>query len=188
MLNVVVVYSSELLISSISFITSSNPYLTRKFTDYFINSTDYSVGSIFSLGFIVMVFILILLLKYKNEFNNWGEKGVFVFKFSIIFLMLYRLALFIPIFGRFQLYFCYTFSIGSITCLYLFFRRWKPFYHLTTIILMVSLVYVNITNSYKYIPYSNYLQYLISNKFPNYWYRSNYNHMKSPYRDSFKLK
>lgn len=49
-------------------------------------------------------------------------------------------------------------------------------------IISVGTIYSTITGSYKYLPYSNYLEYIFVNK-PDYNYRANYNFVKSPYKD-----
>ena len=182
--NIIGIYFLDKLVDLVFYTTSFSPYLADKFQAYFINSTEYTVGSIFSFGFIVKVFILILLLKYKKEFTKMGQKGIFVFKFSVIFLMLYRVALFIPIFSRFQLYFTCVFSIGTVTCLALFLKNIKLVYHSSLILLVAITMYVTLTTTYKYIPYSNYIPYLVQQNYPSYKFRSNYNHIHSPYKDA----
>ncbi|GHT67110.1 hypothetical protein AGMMS50239_29710 [Bacteroidia bacterium] len=41
-----------------------------------------------------------------------------------------------------------------------------------------------ITGSYKFIPYSNYIPYVIKGEYPDFNYRSNYNYINSPYYES----
>ena len=82
-------------------------------------------------------------------------------------------------FTRFQLFTAVFYVILVISILKFLDSRIKIYY--VGFLLIISLIASKSLRSNKYIPYSNYLKYVIKNEYPSYEYRDKYNPEHSPY-------
>ena len=135
--------------------------------------SEYSEGKIFTLGNLEKILMIIIMLyyHYKNK-KNW--KIIFL---AVLYLILYRIGTTFPILTRMALYLqiFYIFGIGLII------EKIRKSFKLILILLFglygVLIIYKITNNTYKYIPYTNYLKYIGVEK-PSYEYRSKYNLIK----------
>lgn len=139
-----------------------------------IEQNFFSIGSVFRL----IIFVLVLLnekeikkFKYGKIYYNGGLMYLITNRLGAIFLILSRLQMFNAIF------FCLILTILAI----IFTKKYKTLFFTILLYVFIFLtVTIEITTTYRYIPYTNYLFYLDSNL--DFFERSNYNFLNSPYR------
>lgn len=173
--------SRELFIDIISFLFGGIPYVSAKIESYIIGESQYAEGRVLSLGMIIHILFFLLLIT-KRSFVEQSKNGVVIFNFAILYLLLYRLSTTIEIFARFQLYTSPFFCIAIILLTHAFVCKVR-LYYVTYLLLVASIGTVKIFADYRYIPYSNYIPYFITDKYPTFDYRSSYNYKFSPYAD-----
>lgn len=170
--------SKDFLVDFIDYIAGGIPYVSAKLNSYIVNESIYAEGRLLSFGMIFhILFFVVLLLKRRNIESY--ENGIIIFNSAIIYLLFYRLATTIEIFARFQLYLCVFFCAAIALLSSMFNLRSKIIY--TLYLLLLAFVGSNrIYADFRYIPYSNYLEYVIKGYFPSYNERDNYNLKHSP--------
>lgn len=182
--NVLIFLFSEqliLLFKSIDLLNSfSSSNMREKISGYVLS--DDIKDKQFSYGLLSKYIIFIILILFKNKIESFSKYGNIAFNSSILSLIILRFALIWPVTVRFviplSIFFCVSLAMVISTSSGI--RRMK--YYSIIIIIYIGTLYSQITSAYKYIPYSNYLSYLTSDK-PSYTYRSNYNYTHSPYKD-----
>jgi hypothetical protein len=157
------------------------PYVETKIATYLIENSQYAMGRIFSVGSLIFILFFILLICSRKYFDSI-YMGNIIFNSAIIFLLFYRLATTIEIFSRFQLYFSIFFVMAIISLIQIFTKESRHIYISFLLILSLLTCYKKVTQDYRYVPYTNYLVYLVSDEFPTYDTRSNYNYIHSPYK------
>ena len=157
------------------------PYVETKIATYLIENSQYAMGRIFSVGSLIFILFFILLICSRKYFDSI-YMGNIIFNSAIIFLLFYRLATTIEIFSRFQLYFSIFFVMAIISLIQIFTKESRHIYISFLLILSLLTCYKKVTQDYRYVPYTNYLVYLVSGEFPTYDIRSNYNYIHSPYK------
>lgn len=135
--------------------------------------SEYSEARIFSLGNLEKIGIIASAIYYRYKY----KKNLNIISLIIIYFLLYRIAITFPILGRIALYvqIFYIFGIGLVigklkmnmkVMLILFFGIYG-----------ILNIYKTINNTYKYIPYTSYLNYIGKEK-PSYNYRRRYHYIE----------
>lgn len=162
----------------INTLLGSIPYVQAKLESYFLDNVPDS--SLLSIGFIIHIFlfILVLLERPKIEFSKFDSLCINSFLF---FVCLYRITFILDIFARFQ-YFLYPFYVIFLIKLY----RISPVKQklwLGSLMLVMSFyfTYGKITGDSRYVPYTNYITFLIEGNEMSFQERSDYNMNNSPY-------
>lgn len=163
------------LINLFSFI----PLVEYKMKAYFIEGNGLTQNSLFSIGFLFQLIVFILFLLKKESIENF-KFGKLIFLGSILYLFLYRIGLTIEIFYRFQLYLSLLYSVGICLLLWTIYNYKLRLLYFSFIasFLLVTLIQT-ITSSEKYVPYTNYIQYMFEDM--SFEERSQYNTIHSPY-------
>ena len=140
-----------------------------------------SIGSIFQ----ILLFVLSALGYSKTRTNDAFDRFIYNISFFYAGSLLLEVAL--PILGRLSMYFflpyilfVVKYLISGYTSAFKTPRQYATIYRFVLVCFLASVIYKNITNSYRYIPYSSYIGYLFQEK-PTYDYRDSYNYLKSPY-------
>lgn len=173
------VFTSRNLFSSvIELFFGSIPYVQLKIESYLIDDNPDGEGKLFSLGMLIHLSFFILLLIYRNRIEQ-TKNGTFILNASLFYLLIYRLGSTIFIFSRFQLYLSVFYSIGIVLLISAFVRSSRNIYIIG--LLVLSFIATNKIFSYRYIPYTNYLYYILTDEYPTFEYRSDYNYRNTPY-------
>lgn len=156
------------------------PKVEDKMISYFINGDELAGNTLFSVGFLfqLAIFALLLLKRKSIESTNYGK---LIFLGSMVYLFLYRIGLTVEILYRFQLYFSILYSIGICLLLYTMRGYKQKIFYFSFIASFLFVVLIQtITSSEKYIPYTNYIQYMFGDNL-SFEERSQYNFIHSPY-------
>lgn len=147
-----------LLLSGISMLVSTR-------ADGYVS--EVSSYSFIQLGSIANILFFIFIYIYRRKLSP----SLFVLScFSLIF---YRLYFVIDIFSRFYLY---LFPFFAVSISVIVFDSVKGFwYKLLISIYCLATVFMVVSGSYAYLPYSNYWVFYASNNLKSYSYRNNYN-------------
>lgn len=152
------------------------PVIQAKLYEY-SSSTD---GKLFSFGYVLhnIFFILILLSRKKIESLQYGN---IIFLGAVFYIFIFRLGLTFTVFMRFAMFFAAVYSLAVVYVMDNLKIESKKIY--LTYLLAISILscYNSITKDYRYVPYSNYLEYMFQPK-PSFEYRSTYNQINSPYK------
>lgn len=178
--NLIFVLAFEKIIINISEFFAFIPKVEEKMISYFIDGDELAGNTLFSVGFLfqLIMFALLLLKRGSIESANYGK---LIFWGSIAYLFLYRIGLIVEILYRFQLYFSILYSIG-ICLLFHVIRGYKQklLYFCFIASFLFLILIQTITSSEKYIPYTNYIQYIFDHEL-SFEERSQYNFIHSPY-------
>ncbi len=179
------IFSSSYLFESILIkISGLSPYILKQVEFYVLGDTIDGDGSIISVGMFLQIFFFVCLLKFRKviEITKYGH---IIFNGALIYILLYRLGLTISIFSRFQLYLVVFYVIGVVSLVRAFTASSKPL--VISIICLLS-CYICCSdikrNGWKYVPYTNYVKYLMTDDLKSYRYRDNYNLLNTPYKES----
>ena len=152
------------------------PVIQNKLYEY-SSSMD---GKIFSMGFILhnIFFILILISRKKIEVLQYGN---IIFMGAVVYIFIFRLGLTFTVFMRFAMYFAVLYSLAVVFVLDNLKVESRKIYLAYLLMISILSCYNSITKDYRYVPYSNYLEYIFKPK-PSFEYRSSYNPTNSPYK------
>lgn len=173
----------QLLIDIIVYVFGFIPFFNDKVVSYFLMDSVFIEGKVFSFGLIWHTALFILLLIYRDPvINRIGERyGTLAYNSAMIYLLLFRLALSIPLAMRFQLYFsvCFCICVGLLVLCF----EWRSRLMYVCVLGMVSLYICidSVTSTARYIPYSNILEYALKGDNPSFSTRFFYNIKHSPY-------
>lgn len=137
----------------------------------------------FSIGVVSRYILFAVIIFNGDSIKSSSRYGVIIFNSSIIALFLLRFATIWPIAMRFSIPFivCYAAALGLII---INLKEVKKIsYVFFYLCILAGTLFAQITTTYKYIPYTNYLCYLFSKK-PSYDERVNYNLNKTPYKSN----
>lgn len=154
------------------------PYIQQKIEFYIIGDNPDGEGKLISLGMFIHLSFFILLLLYRERIEQ-TKNGIFILNASLFYLLIYRLGSTIDIFSRFQLYLSVFYSIGVVLLINIFVRSSRYIYVIG--LLCLSFIATGKIFSFKYIPYTNYLYYVLTDEYPSFEYRSEYNYRNTPY-------
>lgn len=178
----IIAFNVDSLISNIYIpLTKISPLISEKLKGYFLNS--HYISDKFSIGTFVRLIILLFMLLYKKTIISEDNTRKYIYNLSVLFLLIYPFGVTMKIFYRLSL-FLVPFYIVSIIYLLTSFKikTNKYLLYLFVVLLYFKQTYSLITYDSKYIPYTNYISYLIKNDFPNIEYRHQYNFKHSPYK------
>jgi hypothetical protein len=159
------------------------PAIGDRLVGYFFNA-DFKANSI-NLGAFIRLFVLFILLLFKQTIVQKGEKYASFFNLSILLLLIYPLGISMKILQRFPLFLFPVYILGIIYLLKSFEIKMNM-YLLTAFFVALSFLqtYNTITADFRYVPYSNYLYHLKKKDLPDIEYRYQYNRKHSPYRNN----
>ena len=134
-----------------------------------------------NIGTIYRALFFVLFLCFRTKFESEMKYGKLLFALSMFFFIVYPFTISIKIFSRFNIYMLPIY-LATILMLLKTIRSVSLRYAIFSILLVWTMLktYTVITEDYRYVPYSSYLEYLFQDK-PSYIYRSGYNIQKSPY-------
>jgi len=182
-----IVFSTQsFLLDFINSIFGSFSFFNEKFAEY-IDSDLYGTGKSISFGNVFNIALLIVILRNRKQIVSSSIYGNLIFSFSYYYFLLYRFGASFSIFTRLQLYFVVFFSISLSV---IFIKEYSTLYKRILLLIIgvycVLIVNLTVTSSEKYIPYSNYILYTITNNKKPYLVRLNYNLQHSPYKSTYK--
>ncbi len=179
----------DLLIGIITALFSNIPYFSDKVITYFLMDSVFIQGKLLSFGMLWQTALFVLLLCYKERVVEQigGQRGMFAFNCSMVFLLLVRFAMSIQIFIRIQMYFSVYLCI-CIGLLILSFE-WRSRLAYLCVLTMISMYtcYDKITGSARYVPYTNIIEYVAKGELPSFSKRYFYNIKKSPYTQEIDI-
>lgn len=155
-------------------------FIGNRLSNYMYSDVGYMeiAGSFWGLSIHTVIMVLMLLNRSKIE--DKFRDGYFIIFMSVVFFFFLVIGLAFPIFFRLNLFFTIPYAI-MISLLFLSSPKLhKIAISFLCIILPFVILIRDITSTYRYIPYTNYIEYVFENK-PNYYYRSEYNYRNSPY-------
>lgn len=162
-------------------LTKISSLISERLKNYFLDPRYISEK--ISLGIFIRLFVLLVLLLFKETIISGDKKRQYVYNLSVIFLLIYPFGVTIKIFNRLSLFIvpfyimCISYLLSSFTVkvnkylLYTFF-----------ILLYLKQTYSLVTYDYKYVPYTNYINYVVKNEYPDIEYRHQYNPKHSSYK------
>lgn len=140
-------------------------------------------GSAFSVGLaVILLFFVTTIYNRKEIYDN--RTAIQMYNVGVFYILVYIGFYFVPILGRFNMFFYMPFLISLTSSLRLCKNKMLKTFSLAMLSLFLSVALKNaLTRDYYYVPYSSYLQYVGRDK-PAFNYRSNYNMDHSPYRNN----
>jgi len=162
-------------------LTKMSPLISERLKNYFLDPRYISEK--ISLGIFIRLFVLLILLLFKETIINGDKKRQFVYNLSVIFLLIYPFGVTIKIFHRLSLFIvpfyimCISYLLSSFTV-----KVNRYLFYTFFILLYLKQTYSLVTYDYKYVPYTNYITYVVKNDYPNIEYRHEYNPKHSPYK------
>ena len=182
--NVILLLSSEYLITFFRAIDYYNYVSSDKAGEqvgaYLLNENIHD--SPFSVGVVSRYILFAVIIFMSDSIKNSSKYGTIIFNSSVIALFMLRFATIWPIAMRFAIPFivCYC---SALSLIIINLKAPKKIIYVTCyLFILAGTLFAQITTSYKYIPYTNYVFYLFAKK-PSYDDRFNYNINNSPYRD-----
>lgn len=174
----------EVVINVLTAVLGNVPYVQDKILGYLLLDSEFAQGKLFSFGMLWHFGLFTLLLCYRERITSYidGAKGQLVFNAAILYMLFLRFAMTIEVFVRIQLYFSVFLSIAVGLALVSF--KYRSRIMAFGLILLVS-CYVCLdkaTGTFRYVPYTNIVEYTIKGDFPSYSERYYYNYRYSPYR------
>lgn len=179
-INVFFGFFLEQMLFLVTKLFSISPFLYDKFIIY--SESDYNKGeSAFSLGFVFISILLLLIVSKFDFFYNKSRRSQFIIKMTVIYILMYGIGSHFSIIYRLQLYMSICFALGVIYCGIAFVEKSRIVYFVSICLFVSALLYKTVTGSYKYIPYTNYLMYPLKYENMNFHEREIYNFNHSPY-------
>jgi hypothetical protein len=163
---------------NLQYLIPAELYTSR--VETYIENTQFIRSSFYS-GFIYRTATLLFLLYYREEIIK-KKNGLLVFNMSVIFFLIYPLGMAFVILQRFQYY---SFPFVFIALLYAISCVNKIIIKEIIILLFITYSFVKLnmtlTQDSRYIPYTNYFYYEITDTKPYFKTRVMYNERNSPY-------
>ena len=156
-------------------------YLGERVRTYFIQ--DEVWNSSVNLGTIYRIICFIIVLYNRKQIESSSVYGRYIFNLAILFFMIYPFGMSMKMIQRF-LFYTMPFFIVSIEIIFHDIKLLSMSLHKRLLFMIfffwgMLVVYKNVTHDYRYIPYTNYFEYIGGH--PSYSYRSSYNIQNSPY-------
>lgn len=143
-------------------------------TDEYLTQMPISV-------FLLIVTSLYIVTKHIDQFRKNNHYADFILKCAYFYAFFYAFANMLNILFRLPLYLIVPYCVAISFLAEIKLLGFSKLIRLATICVTVFYLYHNLTRDDRYVPYSNYCEYLFQTK-PSYTYRSNYNNLHSPYR------
>lgn len=156
-------------------------HLGERVRFYFIQEEFWSTSV--NLGTIYRIVCFCIILYYRKKVEDSSTYGHYIFNLTMLFFMIYPFGISMKMIQRFMFY-TMPFFIISVEIIFRDIRLLSmPFSKKMLFMIFffwgMIKIYTNTSYDYRYIPYTNYLEY-IENP-PAYSFRSNYNIQNSPY-------
>lgn len=182
------IFASRDIFDTILFkVTGLSPYVLKQVEFYVEGDSIDGKGSFISVGMFLQIFFYMILLKFKNSIVCYNRYGLIVLNGALLYILLYRLGLTIGIFSRFQLYLVVLYAVGIVLLINNLAPTIRNIAIYSLFLLCCITGYQDIRkDGWKYVPYSNYLPYILSGEFPSFYYRESYNARFTPYKDSIE--
>lgn len=177
-----VAFNIDFLISNIyTPLMKISPSIGERLKLYLLDSRF--ISDKINAGSFIRLFILTILLIFKERIISGEKNRSYVLNLSILFLIFYPLGISLKVFQRFTL-FLFPFYALSIVYLLKSLKINTNKIILNSFFLLFSLLqtYTTISKDFRYVPYTNYIDYSARKDFPTIEYRSQYNRKNSPYK------
>ena len=184
----VVFASRELVTSVVMTLLGNIPYAQDKIVGYLLMGSEYAQGKLFSFGMMWQIGLFILLLCYRERIISYieGEKGLFVFNSAMLYMLFLRFGMTVEVFARIQLYYAVFLAIAVGLVLLSFEYKSRVIYICVLFLVSCYTCYGKATSSFRYVPYTNVVDYVIRSDYPSYSERYYYNYRHSPYKSTDK--
>lgn len=183
LMNLLLLFFSDSIVNGVKLLEIFNYLYTGKLQEQvsgYVLSEELK-DTPFTLGMLSRYMIFAIIIISRKKIESYSNYGRIIFNASIFSLFITRLTLVWPISLRFSI----PFSVFYSVCLGIIVIKskgnFKLLYYMFFLFIALGTIYTQVTGSYKYIPYSNYFEYIFSKK-PDYNYRCNYNYNNSPYK------
>jgi hypothetical protein len=146
------------------------------------SSSFFTQGKLFSFGALLRFLVYFSYAYFYGKLRKKFQNAEWEFVFLSLYIVTFYMGLRMPILGRMTYFFSPFFFVGIIQLQSLLNKNSKHFFIFILLLLSMILVHKQITNSYKYVPYTN--VFILNLKGDNfgYAYRSKYNLLYSPYK------
>ncbi len=175
-------FNIEFLIEKVYIpLADMSPIVKDRLKGYFLN-TRYIAGEI-NRGTYVRLFILLILLLFKQNIISGDKKIQYIYNITILFILIYPFGVSMKILHRFSIYLI-PFYVFSVIYLLQSFQIKTNKYILYSFFALWSLMqtYVLVIYDYRYVPYSNYLVHWVKKDLQDFEYRADFNKKYSPYK------
>ena len=178
-----IAFNIDFLVSNIYIpLTKVSPMISERLRGYLLDS--HFISDKINDGSYIRLFILLILLLFKERIIAGERNRSYILNLSILFLIFYPLGISLKVFQRFTLY---LFPFYSISIIYLLksLKIKTNVYILNLFFILFSLqqTYNTVSVDFRYVPYTNYIFYFVRNDFPSIDYRYQYNRKNSPYKE-----
>ena len=184
----VIFASRDLMVNLVLSVLGNVPYISDKLISYIFINTDLAKGKLFSFGMMWQIGLFTLLICYRERIVQFieGPKGQFVFSAAMLYMLFLRFGMSIEVFGRIQLYFSVFVAIAVGLVLLSFEYKSRIMFFSLMLAVSFYVCYDKITGSFRYVPYTNVVDYMIKGDYPSYGERFYYNYRTSPYKSADK--
>ena len=178
----ILAYRLDLIVDYILFpLIGVDGYLGERVRNYFMRDEFWS--STVALGTIYRVTSFFIILYNRKFIENSFAYGKYVFNLSMLFFMIYPFGMSMKMIQRF-LFYTMPFFIISIEIIFRDIKLLSMSFQKRMLFMIFFFwgmikIYQITSYDYRYIPYTNYFEYIGNH--PAYSYRSLYNIQKSPY-------
>lgn len=178
-----VAFNVDFLISNVYIpLAKISPLISERLITYF-QDTRYISNEI-SIGAFLRLFVLLILLFFKDVIISGDKNRHYVYNLSILFLLIHPFGITMKIFHRLSIFLIPFYIISIIYLLNsLSIKANKYILYLLFMLLSLKLTYSLVTFDYRYVPYSNYMFYWVKKDFPSIEYRYEYNRKYTPYKE-----
>ncbi|MDM1405488.1 EpsG family protein [Myroides marinus] len=160
-----------------TFVIGLIPFFDKFSTSYLEEGSEYIIRESLNAKSLVFLFLFILIF-IKQRIAKEKDQSL-LFRFFLLYVALFVVTVFVPIFDRFTFYYATFFVVILGRQAYNFKLTSRFNYYVLLILLVIINTHTMIMNKYVYLPYTNYLSYAFKEK-PSFNYRVNYNHKHSP--------
>lgn len=185
-LSILLLFIQQILFGFIEDYLMRIEFIANRLDSYIYSEKGYMKIASSFMGLSLNTIIIIIMLKNRNKIETKFKYGYFMIFTSIVFFFFLIIGLAFPILFRLNLFFAIPYTI----MLSLMFVSSTKLYKIILILFcIVSPFYIlirDITSDYRYIPYTNYLEYIFKDK-PYYYYRNTYNFLNSPYNKEKRI-
>ncbi|MDM1094749.1 EpsG family protein [Myroides odoratimimus] len=158
-------------------IISFIPFFNKFSESYLEEGSDYIMRDSLNAKSVIFIILFIIVLLRDKYQKNKDESPLY--KFFLLYMVLFIVTVFVPIFDRFTFYFSIYFVIVLSNKAITFANTTRLNYYALLIMIVVMNTHTMIMNKYVYLPYTNYVSYMFKEK-PSFTYRSSYNYKYSP--------
>lgn len=182
---IAIAFSVDLMMSFYLKLALSNPLINERLSLYIVTADSSSV--IFNPGTIVKFIVLLLVLKNRKVIETEIKYGNIIITFFTIYMFIYPFSISFIIFQRFAFFYQPFYYASVIILFYVIRGNILKFVFLSVfVVLSFYKLHSTITSDYRYVPYSNYLFYCMKGDLPDYQTRDSYNKIGSPYKTKKK--